>query len=165
MAQALGALKASQSKVTQRINLRDLLGRTPSEEEKDAFVLGAIAVIEDRTQSGDDLSGNSFKPYSQDYAEDKGVSRNDVDLFGDGDMFDAIEPVRFTRDTVEYGIVDGDQAPKAYNHQVGDTLPKREWFGITAEEAREIAREIEDENLTEEVTESDIRIAIRDLLL
>jgi len=167
MGTPIGSLKVSKGRVSQKINLRDLLGRAPTEFEKDAFVQEALQRIEDRTLDGDDINGDTFTPYSEEYAESKGVSRNSVDLFSDGDMFDSMEDLGSTRDTVNFGIVDGDEAPKAFNHQKGDTLPQREWFGITQEEAEEIIERVSLGELNPnqiEADEADIRTAIRDLL-
>ena len=36
----------------------------------------------------------------------------------------------------------GLQTKKSFNHDTGDTLPRREFFGITEAEAKEIAREV-----------------------
>ena len=105
-------------------------------------MLEALAIIEERTLDGEKVGGGTFQKYSPEYAERKGVSQSSVDLFLDGGMLDALAPIKETTNTVEFGIIDGNEAPKGYNHHVGDTLPERPWFGITDREAKDIADRI-----------------------
>ncbi len=135
--------------MTQRINLKSLLGREPEPEEKQAFMLEALATIEERTLNGDKVGGGSFQPYTQEYADRKGVSKGSVDLFLDGGMLESLLPIGETRNTVTFGI-EGEEAPKGYNHHVGDTLPERPWFGITDREAKDIAQRIKVSDLSDE---------------
>ena len=64
-------------------------------------------------------------------------------MFLEGDMLDSMSRVRDEerRNTVKIAIGES-EVPKAYNHQKGDTLPKRTFFGLTDSEARDIAREL-----------------------
>ena len=142
MAEIAGTRVINKTKSEQKINLRTILGRKPSTEEKERFVIAAIEHINNRTLSGEDVEGSKFHPYSEEYADKKGVTRTSVDLFLKGKMLDSIEPGSSTRDTVAFKIDDSEEAKKSYNHNVGDTLPKREFFGITKSEAESIARDI-----------------------
>lgn len=129
--------------MSQEINLADLLGRTPTENEKEAFISEAINLIIERTQSGVDRNGKSFKPYSKEYADFKGVSSGDVDMTFGGDMLAAIDGIAESNNVVLY-INDETETLKAYNHNVGAPLPKRTFFGLTSAEAKSIASKIEE---------------------
>jgi hypothetical protein len=128
--------------MSQEVDLSELLGRAPKPVELAAFEEQAVETIIQRTQSGDDRNGRPFTPYSPEYAEEKGSS--DVDLTLMGDMLLGVK-TRRTMNGVEI-YLESDQVPKGYNHQVGDTLPKREWFGLTEDEARSIANRVKEDD-------------------
>lgn len=142
MADLIGKRIINKNKSEQKINLRNLLGRKPTSEEKVLFAELAIERINNRTLDGKDVNGKKFTKYSKDYAAKKGVTRSAVDLFLDGDMLDSIDLLAETRDTVVIGIDGGVDALKSDNHNNGVTLPKREFFGITKKEAESIAKDI-----------------------
>jgi hypothetical protein len=132
------------------------LGRKPTLEELEAFALGAIEQINQRTLDGQTVSGGRFAPYSESYAEKKGVSRSSVDLFLEGDMLGSLDyELDESKGTVNI-LLEGDEAAKGYNHHVGDTLPRRPWFGLVPGEVEAIAEAIieaqgegeEDEGIT-----------------
>ena len=139
----------SLSELSQEIDLRDYLNRKPSAEEKAAFAEEAINVINSRTLDGNDLNGNKFEKYSKDYAKAKGVSRSAVDLFLEGDMLDNIgrRTSKENAGTVFIQMKKGKQTKKGFNHHTGDTLPQREFFGITESEAESIAVQIKDDSI------------------
>ena len=133
----------STKKVAQKFNLKDLLGYKPSEAQKELFFNLAVDKMVNRTASGRDISGRSFTPYSESYAEKKGVSRNSVDLILTGDMLGSFESSSTQPNMVEIKI-EGEEAPKAYNHDVGDTLPRREFFGFNSEDdLADVVREVD----------------------
>ena len=123
----------SQKKVSQRYNLKELLGYKPSREQKELFYNLAVDKIVNRTANGKDINNSNFTPYSESYADKKGVSRNAVDLILTGDMLSSFEENQAQPNMVEIKIEGGVDAKKAYNHDVGDTLPKREFFGFNRE--------------------------------
>jgi len=151
MATLAGKRSITKNKTEQKINLRTLLGRKPTNEEKTLFAELSIELINNRTLDGKDINNKKFTKYSKKYAELKGVPRSAVDLFLDGDMLDAIDTTGSTRDTVSIGIVGGVDALKSDNHNKGVTLPKREFFGVTKKEADRIANTIKSD--TVEATE------------
>lgn len=149
MAEFEGKTTFNKSKLSQRINLKELLGREPSETEKQNFVSVALDRIESRTLGGEDVDGKKFVPYSPEYADKKGVSRNSVDMFLTGGMLESLRELSNTKNTITIGLAgDDDIAKRSYNHQVGDTLPKRTWFGLTKSEAENIAEMVRDEQET-----------------
>lgn len=123
----------SKSKVSQKYNLKELLGYKPTSEQKELFFNLAVDKIVTRTADGRDVNGRPFKEYSEKYAEKKGVSRGAVDLILKGDMLSAFEENLKQPNMVEIKIEGGVDAKKAYNHDIGDTLPKREFFGFKKE--------------------------------
>lgn len=101
----------------------------------------AIDIIVARTSAGKDVSGAAFEKLDPKYAKYKkgitGSAKANLSLLGD--MLESIETVEESRDTVVLGFSDELQNAKAYNHNTGDTLPQREFFGLTDKEKKRIA--------------------------
>ncbi len=111
------------------------------------YVTALEAEMIARTQSGEDIKGSSFKPYSKDYAAIKGVGRGDVDMTLSGNMLEGTKgKVKRGAEEAEIAITGRLNKLKAYNHNVGDTQPRREFFGFTASDLRKIARDIKSDN-------------------
>lgn len=153
--------KYSLSEVSQEIDLEEILGRTPTDVEARQFIDDAINLIIERTQSGEDINGREFKRYSEDYAKLKGVGRGDVDLTLFGSMLAGIDG-EFDRGSVKL-FVESDQVPKAYNHNVGETLPKRTFFGLTDREIESIAGGLGVARIAEEREDFDIRSILQNI--
>lgn len=143
---AQGSLNISLNEVSQEINLESYLDRKPTEGEKRAFAELAVDTINNRTLDGETINGGSFKKYTKAYADFKGVTRDSVDMFLEGDMLESIgrRKSKEKKSTVFIQMEKGLETKKAYNHNVGDTLPKREFFGLTDSEASQIADEIKE---------------------
>jgi len=86
-----------------------------------------------RTASGQDIDGKKFTQYTKDYAAKKGVSRSSVDLILDGDMLNSNIKESKQKNIVKIKVEDGVETLKSYNHNVGDTLPTRTYFGFKSE--------------------------------
>lgn len=127
---AVNRPKYSKSEVSQRFNLKELLGYEPTEVQKKLFYELAVDAMAQRTLNGDDINGSSFTPYSEDYAKKKGVSKESVDLVLSGEMLSSFEDAQTQKNIVKIKIAEGENTLKAYNHNVGDTLPKRQFFGL-----------------------------------
>lgn len=153
--------KYSLSEISQEIDLEEVLGRRVSEVEARQFIDDAINLIIERTQSGEDINGKSFKEYSKDYAEFKGVSRGAVDLTLMGDMLAAVNGEN--EGTRVRLFIESDQVPKAYNHNVGDTLPKRTFFGLTNSEIESIAGGLGVANIAETREDFDIAALLQNI--
>lgn len=147
--------KISLDEIHQTIDLSKIFGREPTASERRAFADEAIERIIDRTQSGIDRNGRSFTRYSEEYAEQKGVSRGDVDMTLFGDMLLSVDAETDSNSIKIF--IPSDEVPKSYNHITGDTVPKRDWFGITDSEARAIADRVKvDIPVRQEIPISDI---------
>lgn len=157
----------SLDEVSQTFNLQELLNREPTEADKSEFLERAVDLIVERTQSNKPLGGHGgkFKNYSEKYAEWKGVSVNEVDLTLSQDMLDSINGEDLGDGEIKIKVGDGDdETKKAYNHNVGDTLPKRTFFGLTQKEAKAIAGQIGVTKKTRETTQEPRRQTLGDLL-
>jgi len=73
------------------------------------------------------VTGRAFKQLSKDYAEEQKGGRRLPNLELEGDMLGSLKAEK-TRKGVEVGIFDSGQAKKAYNHNEGDTLPRRQFI-------------------------------------
>jgi hypothetical protein len=154
----------SQTEIYQEINLADILDRAPTRAEIAAFQEAAVELIIERSQSGVDVNGRQFKEYTKEYAEEKGVSRGDVDMTLFGDMLLSIN-TQSRGDVVRIEMAP-DETAKAYGHISGfkghPTIPsgkyKRDFFGLSRSEAENIAESVRDRSVfqPEELNISDI---------
>ena len=128
----------------QEVDLEHYIKEKPTAEQKKKFADLAIDKITDRTLSGKDIDGKKFKRYSKKYAALKGVNPGDVDLFKKGTMLDSIgrRKSKEKKGTVFIQMKKGKETLKSYNHNKGDTLAKREFFGITDDEAKRLAKKV-----------------------
>lgn len=136
-------------KVSQRFNLKEIFGVDFSNkpELKEALAQAIIEKIKTRTENGLAIGGKRElkKPYSDAYADSipfkaAGKSKNNVNMTLTGDMLGLLDVIKESSNTIEIGW-DNDQAPKAYNHNVGDTVPKRPFFGLNKSEIADLKKE------------------------
>lgn len=134
-------------KVKFKVNLSDMFGeRVPDNQDfKEGVAQAILDRIQERTESGMDKEGRSFTPYSDAYAKRKGVSAGDVDMTLFGDMLSDMDIVNMSSQTVTLGFPDETENAKAFNHTTGDTVPKRDFFGLPQKDLREIARRFSSE--------------------
>lgn len=139
-------------KVKLKINLSEMFGEEMPDNEALRLAVGQTIIdrIKERTQSGVDKRNQPFKKYSKRYInsdefEAFGKSSGDVNLTLSGDMLELMEILRSSKNVLEIGWEDETQNAKAYNHTVGDTVPRRDFFGISKTELKEIASEFSDE--------------------
>lgn len=129
-----------------KVNMKDILGRDlpDNEEILDAIAQKAIDMIVERTESGKSVSGKAFKKYSKSYQKSDAFAAfgksGEVNLTLSGDMLGLLDIVNKTKNTFELGWDDPVENAKAYNHNVGDTLPKREFLGLQKQEIDELKR-------------------------
>ena len=96
------------------------------------------AIISRTRDQGRPLTGGKFADYSEAYAKKKGVGVSDVDLTLFGDMLDSLSVTGISGKKIRIESDDPFQTPKMFNHNTGDTLPKREFFGILSTELENI---------------------------
>jgi hypothetical protein len=141
----------STPKVRYKINLKDLFDGVSVEDKALREAIGGAIIerIKSRAESGVDKNGNKFKPYSQSYKESlqfKAFGKsNQVDMTLTGDMLGTLEMVKDSPNQLVFGWEDETQNAKAYNHTTGDTVPKRDFFGLPKEEVEEIVSEFSED--------------------
>ena len=148
------------SGVYQDFNLRELFGVVPDAETRAAFGQAVIDYIKERASKGVGYGGTPFKAskYSDEYASSlefqaHGKDKNDVNMELTGDMLGFMDIVKQTTQTVRIGWADEKENLKAFNHNTGDTVPKRNFFGLSKKELKEVAAPFM-EKLPERVRES-----------
>jgi uncharacterized protein YuzE len=141
-------IKLTKSKVTQKIDLEDLIGVDISEDRNLVREIGQAIIdyMVERAEDGKGLNGVKLKsPYSKEYSESldfkaAGKSKSKVNMTLSGDMLASIDIVDQSGSVIEIGIEDSEQAVKAYGHQTGfeghPVLdgPKRPFFGVSVKE-------------------------------
>lgn len=141
------APKVTLERIEQEIDLEQLFGVDLSENEALKSAVGQVLIdrMLARVEGGVGYGGTKLKsPYSKKYAETlefkaAGKSRSDVNMTLTGDMLAAVNTRSEGNKVVLY--VEGGEVPKAYNHIKGDTVPKRNWFGFTKDELKDLRRE------------------------
>lgn len=137
-------------KLKLKIDFVELFGAKVKDEALRQAIGGAIIEkIVSRTQDGKSLTGGRFKGYSKNYINSlafkvHGKSAGSVDLTLSGDMLSALEILDSNERGLTIGFANKLDNDKAYNHNVGDTLPKREFFGIQEQEKKAVASEFQD---------------------
>jgi hypothetical protein len=152
--------KVSLSRIEQEIDLEEIFGQDLSQAEglKAAIGQAIIDRMVERTEGGVAFGGRNLASfvgtkknpakgkYSAAYAESlefkaAGKSPGKLNMTLTGDMLASLDVLSTSGNKIKVGIADESQIPKAYNHIVGDTVPKRPFFGITQTELKDIARE------------------------
>lgn len=131
--------KVSKKTIEQVIDLGEIFGvdATDAPALKESLAQAIIDYIVERTQSGKAYGGGKLKsPYSPEYVKSRefkaaGKSAGEVDLELTGDMLASIGVLSTSGNKIKIGITDELQVLKAYNHQTGDTVPARPFFGVT----------------------------------
>lgn len=96
-------------------------------------------MLADLSESVSPVTGDEFAPLSKKYAEFKKMQSSAVkpNMELTGALLDSLQFEDKGGDKVEIGWFDEDQAVKAYNHTVGDTVPKRPLIPGPREDFRE----------------------------
>lgn len=140
----------SLSKIEQEFDLVEMFGEA-IKGDPDLLTIIGERIIEKMlarvTEDNKGINGRQLKkPYSKAYINSAafdayGKSPNDINMTLTGDMLADIDVLKSTPKKIVIGFTSDDQIPKAYNHNVGDTLPKRPFFGLNEKEIKEIRQE------------------------
>jgi hypothetical protein len=150
--------KITKSSVEQTIDLEELFGVSfkGATQLKEAIGQAIIDRIVSRTEAGVGMSFNSQgkgqtlklkSPYSKAYTKSTefkahGKSKNKINMKLTGDMLGLMDIKKQTGNSVTIGWDKGDgQDAKVFNHQTGDTVPRRPFFGISRTELLKIKSE------------------------
>lgn len=133
------------------VDLKDLFGVPIRDAALRQAIAGRIIdQIRDRTQSQNvDKDGRPFKKYSDRYKESLAFNvfgkSDNVDMTLSGNMLADMTVLEENANRVTIGFSDPTQNAKAFNHTTGDTVPRRDFFGIQKKELAQIKREFEDQ--------------------
>lgn len=146
--------KPSQSDVSVVIDLESLLGKfAQSRDVRETFFELALERLLERTAAGRDVDGKIFAPakgkssgYSDAYKNSLAFAAfgksNKINLELTGDMLSSIG-IRDQNSKKMVVAVSDSESAKAYNHTVGDTVPRRPFLGWSDKELERIAKEFE----------------------
>lgn len=153
----MAAPKITKKRTQQIINLEEEFGVDLRRNTalKQALGQAIIDKMLKRTSDGNgiiftkDGKGRRVKlksPYSDKYAESDefkafGKKKNKVNMELTGDMLASIDILRSRGNELVIGIDDPEEVEKSFNHNTGDTVPKRPFFGVSKKELREIKKE------------------------
>lgn len=110
---------------------------------REAIGQAIIDKIIERTKSGVDINGKLFKGYSKVYVKSDefkafGKSKDEVNLTLSGAMLDTMDIISQDGNKITIGWDDDEEIAKAYNHNVGDTVSKRQFFGLKPKDVKQI---------------------------
>ena len=175
-------IKLSQSKITQTLDLNDLVGSDISGDERLVTRIGQAVIdyMDERVENGMGIGRTKLKsPYSKEYADSldfkaAGKSKGHVNMRLSGDMMASVDLLEVDGSKITIGIEDSEQAAKAYGHQTGfkghptleGTGNKREFFGVTKDELKkhvlkEFERDIKLSSVTSASEENKLINAVR----
>lgn len=147
-------LKLKKNSVEFTVDLKELFGVDFKGNRALREVIGQAIIdrMRERTDQGLAVGGkkNLKAPYSKTYAETDefkafGKSRSKVDMQLTGDMMGLMDIKKQDGNTITIGWDDPTENAKAYNHNTGDTVPKRPFFGMTNEELDDVKKEFKSE--------------------
>lgn len=159
-------LKLSENEVSQTIDLQKTLGANselPAVTE--AFSQAILDHIRERTESGRDVNGKLFSPYSKSYKESLAFSvfgkSNPPNMTLTGDMLSTMFADE-SNGKLKLSFEGTENNVKAFAHQTGfknhptleGKVRPREFFGITDSELQKIAKEFKP-NLSKEAQRND----------
>lgn len=139
--------KMTEQEVSQTFNLKEIFGVDVSDmpELKQAFGQALIDHMVERTESGVDKNGQKFSAYPKSYKESDAFKAfgktSKVNLTMTGDMLAQIDIVEAKANEIKIGWRDDTENAKAYNHNTGDTVTKRPFFGINDKDLSNVSKE------------------------
>jgi hypothetical protein len=136
-----------------KLNLKEILGLDVSRNEGLKRALGErfLRRIQERTEENTSRTGKTFKKYSDVYVDSldfkaAGKSEDDVNLKLTGDMLGLMQVnAKDNSNIVEISWESDNERAKAFNHVTGDTVPKRDFFGLPSIDVKEIKNEFRSE--------------------
>lgn len=139
------------NEVSQTFDLSELSGVdfVGQENLKSRITQEIIDKIVERSQGGSDIRGNSFKPYAKSYKDSEVFEAfekgNNVNMTLTGDMLSSIDSISNQGNEIKIGWNDSTNNAKAYNHMTGDTVRKRQFFGVQKNIIKEVLKDFKEE--------------------
>ncbi len=145
--------KVTKKTIEQVIDLGEMFDAdlTDAPALKEALGQAIIDRMLARTDKNEAYGGGALKsPYSKAYQKSlefkaAGKKAGDVNMTLTGDMLASIDVLSTSGNKIKIGIADELQILKGFNHQTGDTVPKRAFFGVTKDELKEIGVKFKDD--------------------
>jgi hypothetical protein len=140
-------LKLTEREVSQTLNLKEILGFDVSDmpELRAAFGQAIIDYIVERTEAGVDIYGREFASYDQNYVHSDNFKAFDktkkVNLTMSGSMLGSMDIIESKGNEIKIGWKDSEENAKAYNHNTGDTVRKRQFFGVSDADLKNLSKE------------------------
>lgn len=137
-------LKLERRDVSQTFNLEELLGVSFRGETslRLAIAQAVIDRIVERTQEENvDREGKRFAGYSEEYEDTTAfqlLKDGSVDMTLTGNMLNSIDVLNHGPNTIQIGFRSQRERDKAYNHNTGDTVPERAFFGLDESEFKSL---------------------------
>lgn len=143
--------KVTKSLIEQVVDLSEVAAGVDFSQSKSlklAIGESLAEIIRERASSGKGVDGGNVvklkSPYSKTYAESleflaAGKSKGDVNMTLTGDMLASIQVQDRGGNKIALYIDGEENTLKAFNHQTGDTVPKRPFFGLVEKDLRTVA--------------------------
>lgn len=159
----------TKKKVSQKFNLKELFGVSFSgrPDLREEIGQALMDVILDRTAKGKAIGGKKdLQRYSKSYSSSDTFKAHGksgkVNMELTGRMMDSIV-LKTKANEIEIVVGKGVDTLKSYNHNVGDTLPKRDFFGLHKKEVDKIKKEFKGEIKAIKKTETPTKERVDDL--
>lgn len=139
----------SKTKISQTIDLQEEFGVDFTGKKALKEKIGQLLIDKmlERTAKGVGLNGKALKrPYSKSYKSsgnyEKYGKTGTVNMELKGNMLEDTDVRNITANTLDIAITNSTEKKKAFNHITGDTLPRRDFFGVTKKEIKSVKADI-----------------------
>lgn len=163
-------LKLTLGEVSQTIDFGEVFDADLSANRDLKLAIGQAIIdrIRERTQDSKDVNGRTFAGYDEDYKDSdtfKAFGKTSkVDMTLTGNMLSQMDIVAEDSNAIKIGWDDETETKKAYNHNTGDTVTKRQFFGITVQELAQIQRDFASEIVKHSYAQDQERRTVMDLV-
>ena len=141
----------TQAEVSQRFDLSDIAGVELIDQDdlKNAIGQAIIDKMVERSEKGKDLRGNSLEKYKKSYKQSDQYEAfgksSKVNMTLSGGMLSRMDILDSTGNEIKIGWDDSTENAKAFNHMTGDTVTKRQFFGMSASAVKEVIEDFQSE--------------------
>lgn len=139
-------IELTRDRVAQTFDLEEITGIDMSNRPDLAVAIAQemLDFMVNRVESGRGFDGRSIRSggYSEEYRDSLEFAAfdktNRVNMTLTGDMLADMDILNLSGNQLEIGFVNETQRLKAFNHNTGDTVPERRFFGLSPRETREV---------------------------
>ena len=163
-------MKVTKEEVSQTFDIETEFGVDLSDEPRLRDEIGQAIIdrIRERcVDDNEDYLNRPLKKYDEDYDEsdafdDFNKSEADVNMTLTGKMLESID-FEDNQSVIKIEVAKK-ETPKAYNHQIGDTVERRSWFGMSKKEIGDIKKSFSNELKAAKAKQEPKRQSVLDLL-